>query len=131
MRKALWHAIPAVLLAVLLTASVSLAEVDLTGTWIGTASVPNEGDNKIHCVVTKEGDQYSAVFNDSFGILANTESYEVEYNDDTLVIKIIVPGNQGDLDTTITLKVSEDTLGGEWIALGTEQHGDIVLKRQQ
>ena len=131
MRKASWHAIAAVLLAVLFTATVSMAEVDLTGTWIGTASVPNQGDDKIHCVVKKEGGQYSAVFNDSFGVLANIESYEAEYNDSTLVIKIIVPGNYGDLDITITLKASEDTLGGDWIALGTEQHGTIELKRQK
>ncbi|MEJ2246002.1 MAG: hypothetical protein P8Y80_08015 [Acidobacteriota bacterium] len=131
MRKASWHTTAAVLMAVLFTATVSLADVDVTGTWIGTASVPNEGDDKIHCVVKKEDDQYSAVFNDSFGVLANIESYEFEYKDDTLVIKIIVPGNYGDLDITITLKVSEDTLGGEWIAQGTEQRGTIELKRQQ
>lgn len=121
----------AVLLTVLLTVTVSLAEADVTGTWIGTASVPNQGDNKIHCVVKKEGGQYSAVFNDSFGVLANIKSYEVQYNDSTLVIKIIVPGNYGDLDITITLKLSEGTLGGERIALGTEQQGTIELKRQQ
>ena len=94
-------------------------------------SVPNEGDDNIHCVVKKKDGQYSAVFNDSFGVLANIESYEVEYNDDTLVIKVIVPGNYGDLDIKITLKVSKDTLGGEWIAQGTEQRGTVELKRQQ
>lgn len=131
MRKASWYTTAAVLLAVLFTATVSLADVDVTGTWIGTASVPNEGDDKIQCVVKKEDDQYSAVFNDSFGVLANIESYEAEYKDDTLVIKIIVPGNYGDLNITITLKVSKDTLRGEWIALGTEQRGTVELKRQQ
>jgi hypothetical protein len=87
------------------------------------------GEDEIILTVKREGDAYSALLNDKFGILQNIESTSCDYTDDRLLIKISVPGAYGMTNVTIDLKFAGDALTGTWQTQESET-GEIALKRE-
>lgn len=103
--------------------------VDLTGTWEGSTLVPDQGEDQLTLIITKEGDEYAARITDTLGMLADTECEDIEFEDGTLTFNFSVSEGMDSFTVWITLEVDGDTMKGYW-ETGDGDQGDIELKKQ-
>jgi hypothetical protein len=129
MKKALLITAAAMFFAVFITPPLSGTGADITGNWVGSTLIPNMGEDEIVLTLKREGDAYSALLNDKFGLLQNVESTSCDYREDQLVMRISVPGAYGTTEVTITLAVAGDTMTGTWQTQESEK-GTITLTRE-
>jgi hypothetical protein len=124
--------------AFLLGAAVALAfslsslwaqETDLSGTWEGTAYVPDQGDNEITMVLRKEGESYSGTITDSMGFANESNLENAKFADGTLTAEFMIFNGSDYVRLYVTLKVSGGTLVGDWSDRQSES-GSIELKRK-
>ncbi len=89
--------------------------VDLSGTWVGEAEVPDaiEPDG-MTLVITKESGEYSAKISDAMGMLDNTECEDIEFTENKLTFNCVVDTGEEFLTVYVTLKVENDTMTGIW-----------------
>ena len=106
------------LTALVLTAVSGLMfgqSVDLSGTWVGEAEVPDEIEpDGMTLVITKEGGEYSAKISDTMGMLDNTVCEDIEFKENELTFNIEVNTGEEFLTVYLTLKVEGDTMTGFW-----------------
>jgi hypothetical protein len=103
-------------------------DVDLTGTWIGSTEVPDQGTDEMTLVIKKEEGEYTATLTDTLGMLAETECEEIEFKDGTLTFHFTISEGMDSFTVWITLEVDGDTMKGYWETADGDQ-GDIELKR--
>lgn len=105
-------------------------EVDLTGTWVGTTVIPDQGEDEMTLVISKEEGQYKAIANDSMGMLVDLECEEFEFAAGSLTFTLSIPQEMETMSVWLTLEVEGDTMKGYWETAEGNQ-GDIELKKQQ
>lgn len=103
--------------------------VDLTGTWEGSTLVPDQGEDQLTLVITKEADEYAARITDTLGMLADTECEDIEFKEGTLTFNFSISEGMDSFTVWITLEVEGDTMKGYW-ETGDGDQGDIELKKQ-
>lgn len=103
--------------------------VDLTGTWEGSTFVPDQGEDQLTLVITKEDGEYAAKITDSLGMLADTECEDIDFEDGTLTFNFAIAQDMESMTVWITLEVEGDTMKGYW-ETGDGGQGDIELKKQ-
>jgi hypothetical protein len=104
-------------------------EMDLTGTWEGTAYVPDQGDNQITVVLRKEGESYSGTVTDSMGFANESKLENTKFVDGTLTSEFMIFNGSDYVRIYLTLKVSGETLVGEW-SDREGGSGSVELKRK-
>jgi hypothetical protein len=104
-------------------------EIDLSGTWVGTTMVPDQGEDEMTLVIEKEEGEYSATTSDSFGMFMDTECEDFEFKDGTLTFNISIAQDLDTFTVWLTLEVEGDTMKGYWETAEGDQ-GDIELKKQ-
>ncbi len=89
-----------------------LHAVDITGTWVGTTEVPDQGTDQVTMVLKKAGDGYSGTIVDSLGQVApGTELKNVTFGDDALSYSFSL--TDGSV-VTMKLKVNGLKMTGQW-----------------
>jgi hypothetical protein len=88
---------------------------DLSGTWIGSTTIPNreERDN-LTLVLKKDGSSYTGNITDSMGMLNATVLEKVKLEKDTLSFEFLAVTESAAIRVRSTLKVSGDKLVGSW-----------------
>lgn len=104
--------------------------VDLTGTWMGTTYVPDEGDDQVTLTLRKEGETYSGTLSDSMGMAVESKLENVQYADGTLKAEFVIFNGSDYVRIRLTLKYSEGILVGHWADPGDET-GSLELKRKE
>jgi hypothetical protein len=104
-------------------------EVELTGTWVGSTVIPDQGEDEMIFVIKKEEGEYAATISDSLGMLTDVECEDIEFKDGTLTFNVSVSEGMETFTVWITLEVEGDTMKGYW-ETGDGEQGDIELKKQ-
>jgi hypothetical protein len=104
-------------------------EVDLTGTWIGSTEVPDQGTDEMTLVIQKEEGEYAATISDTLGMLQDTECEDFEFKDGTLSFTLTIFDGYESMTVWISLDVDGDNMSGYWeVADGTQ--GAIAFERK-
>lgn len=104
-------------------------DIDLTGTWVGSTVVPDQGEDGMTLVIKKEGGEYTAIISDTFGMLMETECEDLAFEEGTLTFNVTIGEGMEALTVWITLEVEGDTMKGYW-ETGDGGQGDIQLEKQ-
>jgi len=118
-----------VFMATLCSIFVFSQEIDLTGTWVGSTLVPDQGEDEMTLVIKKEEDEYSAIVSDSLGMLTDLECEDIEFKEGTLTFNFTITQEMESQTVWLTLDVEGDTMKGYW-ETGDGEQGDIELKKQ-
>jgi hypothetical protein len=106
-------------------------QVDLSGTWLGTAEVPNMAEpDKLTLILEKKEKGYSGTLSDSMGMIQNSELKAVEFKDKTLSFIFSANTGQEFLNVSAILTVEGDKMNGSW---QTEDgsSGEVKLERKK
>ena len=104
---------------------------DITGTWVGTAVVPDAMEpDELTLVIQKKDGVYTGIINDSMGMLQDTECEDIKYEDGKLTMHFSIPQDYEDMVISCELKVEGDTMTGNWKNEGGE-FGAIELKKEK
>lgn len=104
-------------------------EADLTGTWEGSTFIPDQGENEVILVITKNEGELAATMSDSLGMLTDIECEDIEFEDGTLTFNFTITQEMESQTIWITLELEDDILKGYW-ETGAGEQGDIELKKQ-
>ena len=104
-------------------------EVALTGTWIGSTFVPDQGEDEVTLVITEKEGELAATMSDSLGMLTDIECEDIEFEDGTLTFNFTITQEMESQTIWITLDLEDDILKGYW-ETGAGEQGDIELKKQ-
>jgi len=104
-------------------------EVALTGTWIGSTFVPDQGEDEVTLVITEKEGELAATMSDSLGMLTDIECEDIEFEDGTLTFNFTITQEMESQTIWITLELEDDILKGYW-ETGDGGQGDIELKKQ-
>ena len=104
-------------------------EVALTGTWIGSTFVPDQGEDEVILVITEKEGELAATMSDSLGMLTDIECEDIEFEDGTLTFNFTITQEMESQTIWITLELEDDILKGYW-ETGDGGQGDIELKKQ-
>jgi hypothetical protein len=106
-------------------------QVDLSGTWEGTAEVPNAVEpDKITLILEKKDGQYAGTISDSMGMIQNAELKDVEFKDNKLSFGFTVFTGQEYMPVKMTVTVEQNKMSGNW---STEDGGAgrVELERKK
>jgi len=104
-------------------------EADLIGTWKGSTVIPDQGEDEVILVITKNEGELAATMSDSLGMLTDIECEDMEFDDGTLTFNFTI-GQEMESETVwITLELEDNTLKGYWES-GDGDQGDIELNKQ-
>ena len=129
MKKMSTHLILVVFLMAFCSIFALSQEADLTGTWVGSTFVPDQGEDEMTLVIKKDEGEYVATVSDSLGMLMDTECEDIEFEDGTLTFNFTITQELESQTIWITLDVEGDTMKGYW-ETGDGEQGDIELKKQ-
>lgn len=104
-------------------------EDSLIGTWTGSTFIPDQGEDEVTLVITKEEGELAATMSDTLGMLADTKCEDIEFNDGTLTYNFTISQDMESMTVWITLKVEGDTMNGYWETAEGDQ-GDIQMKKE-
>jgi hypothetical protein len=104
-------------------------ETDLTGTWVGTTMVPDQGEDEMTLVIVKDEGEYTATASDSMGMFTDAECEDFSFKDGTLTFSISITQDLDTFTVWLTFEVEGDTMKGYWETAEGDQ-GDIELKKQ-
>jgi hypothetical protein len=118
------------LIAVMGGMAYSLAS-DITGTWVGTAEVPDAMEpDELTMVIQKKEGAYTGIINDSMGMLNDTECEDIKYEDGKLTLHFSIPQEYGDMIISCELKVEGDMMTGFWED-EEGSTGEIKMKKEK
>lgn len=89
-------------------------EGDISGTWVGSTEIPDQGTNELTMIIERAGDSYTVALSDSFGMVVDTECEEVEYEDNVLTFNFTIDDGYSTMTIYITLEVEGNNMTGEW-----------------
>ncbi|MEW5900079.1 MAG: hypothetical protein AB1715_01305 [Acidobacteriota bacterium] len=120
----------AVFLACAAAALPRPAQIDLSGTWEGTAQVPNVADlDKITMVLEKSGETYTGRISDSVGYATDAKLENVEFKENKLSFSFQIFSGSEYQGTYVSLNVEGNRMSGSWQD-DSGSSGAIVLEKQ-
>ncbi len=115
---------------VVLALGLAYAQVEISGTWIGTTEVPDMGEDEVTLVLEKDNSGYSGTFSDSLGMADKAELEDVAYESGNLSFSFTIYNGSEYMSVSCSLAVKNDTMTGYWETEdGTT--GEIEMKRQK
>jgi hypothetical protein len=87
---------------------------DISGTWVGETEIPDQGTDELTLVLEKAGDSYTATISDSFGMLADAECEDLEYEDSVLTFNFSIYDGYSSMIVYIILEVDGNSMTGKW-----------------
>ena len=102
-------------LLVLFNGAVWSQQVDLSGTWVGETSVPDEIDpDKVTLILEKTNGEYKGRVTDAFGFAMEAELEDIEFKESQLTASFLIFTGEEYLKIYFTLTVEGDTMKGRW-----------------
>jgi hypothetical protein len=102
-------------LLVLFNGAVFCQQVNLTGIWVGTTTVPDEMEpDEVTLVLEKIDGEYTGKVTDAFGYAMDSELQDVKFEDDKLTANFFIFNGEEYVKISFTLLVEGDTMTGEW-----------------
>ena len=103
-------------------------DVDLSGKWVGTTEVPEQGTDEVTLTLQKDNGKYFGTISDSLGMVQDEECKEIEFKEGTLTFYFSIFDGYEYLTVYATLTVEGDKMSGYW---ETEEgtSGSIELER--
>ncbi|MGD2295196.1 MAG: hypothetical protein PVF22_05110 [Candidatus Aminicenantes bacterium] len=99
-------------------------EVNLSGTWIGETTVPDEMEpDKVTLVLEKTNGGYEGKVTDAFGYAMESELEDIEFKDNELTANFLIYDGYEYVRIYFTLTVEGDTMKGFW----ESESGDSAL----
>lgn len=105
-------------------------EDDISGTWVGSTEIPDQGTNELTMILEKAGDTYTATLSDSFGMITDAECEDLEYEDNVLTFNFAIYDGYSSMTVYITLEVEGNTMTGEWETEEGET-GAITMEKKE
>ena len=119
----------AVILFVGFFTTLSLAAVDISGTWEGSTEVPDIGMDEFTLVFEKIETGYSGLMSDQLGMMENVVCEDILIEGDKLTFHVEFYDGMEYSTVYLTFAISQDELKGEWEAGGN--YGEINFKRKK
>lgn len=102
-------------LLILFTGAALSQEANLSGTWTGETTVPDEFEpDKVTLILEKTNGEYKGKVTDAFGFAMEAELKDVEFKENQLTANILVFTGEEYLKINFTLTVEGDTMKGRW-----------------
>lgn len=118
-------------LLVLFTGAVLSQEANLSGTWIGETTVPDELEpDKVTLVLERTNGEYKGKVTDAFGFAMESELKDIEFKDNKLTANFLIFNGEAYVKISFELTVEGDTMKGYW----ESEEGDsapIELHKQE
>lgn len=103
-------------------------EVDLSGTWIGTTDVPEQGTDEVNLTLQRDNGEYFGTISDTLGMVQDEECRDIEFKEGTLTFYFSIFDGYEYMTVYMTLTVEGDKMSGYWETEdGTS--GSIELER--
>jgi len=116
---------------VLFTGAVLSQEADISGTWIGETTVPDELEpDKVTLVLEKTNGEYKGKVTDAFGFAMESELNDIEFKDNKLTANFLIFNGEEYVKVSFTLTVEGDTMKGRWESAAGDS-STIELHRQK
>lgn len=116
---------------VLLTGAVLSQEANLSGTWTGETTVPDELEpDKVTLILEKTNGEYKGKVTDAFGFAMEAELEDVEFKDNQLTANFLIFTGEEYMKVYFTLTVEGDTMNGRWESEAGDS-ASIELHRQK
>jgi len=112
--------------SVLMMASLTADDTDITGVWIGETYVPEYGMDQITLKITKEEGTYSGELTDTAGYAADTPCEDFKYEEGKVTFRFYI--GQGEY-VYFNLTVEGDKMTGYWDGGGGT--GDVTLEKKE
>jgi hypothetical protein len=110
-------------------AEAAAQSADLSGTWEGTAEVPDIQDlDKLTLVLEKNEGSYSGTITDSVGYANQADLENVEFKDSALSFSFQIFNGTSYQTILVTLTVDGNKMSGSW-ENDEGQSGNILLER--
>jgi hypothetical protein len=110
-------------------AGATAQPADLSGTWEGTAEVPDIQDlDKITLVLEKNEGSYSGTVTDSVGYANQADLENLEFKDNALSFSFQIFNGTSYQTIFVTLAVDGDKMSGSW-ENDEGESGNILLER--
>jgi hypothetical protein len=108
---------------------LAVSQADLTGTWVGSTSVPNVGDDRLTLTLKHDAAVYVGTLSDTAGMVVGQAIRSVTFEEGVLAFDITVSNSTDTFPVHVSLKVDGDKMTGSW---STEQGdlGEVSLVRQ-
>ena len=104
--------------------------LDISGTWVGSAEVPNAGEpDGITMVLEKKEGSYTGTISDSMGMVSDAELEELSFEDNVLSFNFSVDTGADFLKIEVSLTVDGDSMSGAWQGEDGSS-GSIELKKE-
>ncbi len=116
---------------VLFTGAVLSQEADISGTWIGETTVPDELEaDKVTLILEKTNGEYKGKVTDAFGFAMESELNDIELKENMLTANFLVFTGEEYMKISFTLTVEGDTMKGRWESAAGDS-ATIELHRQK
>jgi hypothetical protein len=119
----------AVIICVGFLTTLSLAAVDISGTWEGSTEVPDIGVDDFTLVFEKTETGYSGLMSDQLGMMENVACEDILIEGDKLTFHVEFYDGMEYTTVYLTFTVSQDELKGNWEAGGN--YGEINFARKK
>jgi hypothetical protein len=104
-------------------------QADISGTWEGTAEVPDAVDlDKLTMVLEKDGDSYSGTLTDTVGYANKTNLENVDFAEGKLSFSFQIFDGTSFQTIYVVLTVEGDKMSGSW-ENDQGESGNILLER--
>lgn len=116
---------------VLFTGAVLSQEANISGTWIGETTVPDEleADN-VTLILEKTDGEYKGKVTDAFGFAMEAALEDIEFKDNKLTANFLIFTGEEYLKISFNLTVEGDTMKGYWESAAGDS-ATIELHRQK
>jgi len=102
-------------LLVLFTGAVLCQEANLSGTWIGETTVPDDPEpDKVTLVLERTNGEYKGKVTDAFGFAMESELKDIEFKDNKLTSNFLIFNGEAYVKISFELTVEGDTMKGHW-----------------
>lgn len=106
-------------------------EKNLSGTWIGETTVPDEMEpDKVTLILEKVNGEYKGKVTDAFGFAMEAELEDVKFEGNELTANFLIFDGYENVRIYFVLKVEGDTMKGHWESEGGDS-AEIELHRQK
>jgi hypothetical protein len=114
MKKSIITLICMAFLLVLAIAVSFSQEADLSGTWVGTTEVPEQGTDEVTLTLQRSNGEYLGTISDTLGMAQDEECEDIQFKEGTLTFYFSIFDGYEYMTVYMTLTVEGDKMSGYW-----------------
>ncbi len=129
MKKIIFTLTFMVFLLTLFSATSFSQDVDLSGKWVGTTEVPEQGADEVTLTLQKDNGEYLGTISDSLGMAQDEECKDIEFKEGTLTFYFTIFDGNEYMTVYMSLTVEEGKMSGYW-EIEDGASGSIELEKK-